>query len=245
MVHFARDSDGCILVIDNGDLRILNFDSLYEQSCMRISRPYQLVHEHTQLMVMVFAFVEPRHIALFGLGGGSLLRTLHHVFSECHFTAIELRRSVVATAKQLFSLPGDHRVRLSVGNALREVAQMESECCDVIFSDMYDAYEIVQEQLQRTFLVECSRALTGNGWLVINLHDLPEDRSAFYELLDDIFPTVMLGHIDGNIILMTSNSRPDNIQINRIQVAEMEQLMQQRLMPLVRKLKPRDFKFNT
>src|SRR5690606_36218088 len=83
LVHSAEDRYGRIQVIDEGSQRILSFDSLFEQSCMQISRPCQLVHQYTQFMALAVALVEPSHITLFGLGGGSLLRTLHSVVPDC------------------------------------------------------------------------------------------------------------------------------------------------------------------
>src|SRR5690554_6773934 len=95
VVHRVRDDYGHVLVIDDDDQRILTFDSLFEQSCMQISHPHQLVHKYTRFMALALAYTDPAKITFFGLGGGSLLRALHYALPDCSFHAVELRQAVV------------------------------------------------------------------------------------------------------------------------------------------------------
>src|SRR5690554_5818012 len=110
IVHSTSDSIGNILVVDYPTYRVLSFDSIYEQSGFYLEKPYALVHEYTRIMMLVLGFCEPRHITLLGLGGGSLLRSLHHYLSHCNFTVIELRKKVYEIAKEYFDIPDDKRV---------------------------------------------------------------------------------------------------------------------------------------
>src|SRR5690606_26886913 len=222
IVNFSKDMCGRMFVIDDGEYRILNFDSLFEQSCMRIGKPYQLVHQYTQFMVLTLAFIEPSHVSLFGLGGGSLLRTLHSVLPDCLFHVIELRQKVVDIANEYFFIPNDHRVNITNNDALKEISNIEDNSSDILFSDMYDAYQMIPARTQETVLRNCSRVLTDHGWLVINLHHLPSNRVAFFELLGTVFPTVILSSCEENIILMVSNAAPENVRSNIQHIEAME-----------------------
>lgn len=244
IIHFSQDDHGRILVIDDGDRRVLNFDSLFEQSSMQLSYPYQLAHEYTKLMLLVLAFIEPKQIILLGLGGGSLLRSLHHILPDCYFNVIELRQTVVDIAKDYFSLPDDHRVTISVNDALKEISQVESASSDIIFSDMYDAYQMVPAQVQHTFLVACSRILTSQGWLVVNLYNIPGDRSAFLKVLSHVFPTVILSRTAENTILLASNTPSLQVTPNLHRIEILERQLQQRFSQLVPRLQPVDFQFD-
>lgn len=241
--HSAHDEHGLIMVIDDGDRRILNFDSLFEQSCMQLAHPYKLAHEYTQIMLLALAFIEPKHITLLGLGGGSLLRTLHHLLPDARFHVVELRQIVVDAARHYFSMPEDDRVEISVHDAVQKMTKIPSASSDIIFSDIYDAYRMVPEQLQMPFLKQCARALSPQGWLVLNLHSLPSDRMAFFAGLRGLFPTVILGTIAENIVLFLSKSEPQYVSPKLERVLRIEEQLQQRLARFIPRLQPLDFEF--
>jgi spermidine synthase len=111
------DEHGRILVFDDSDYRMLNFDSPFEQSSMSLSHPYRLTHKYTQMMILVLAYIQPIHLSQLGLDGGSLLRTLHHVLPKCLFTVFELRE-VLAVAKEYFNIPLDGRVNVTINDAV-------------------------------------------------------------------------------------------------------------------------------
>lgn len=211
IIHFVADEYGKILVIDDGEYRFLNFNSPFEQSCMSTRFPFQLIHQYTQYMLLVLAFIDPQRVVLLGLGGGSLLRSLHYMLPGCIFNIVELRKKVVDVAIEYFHIPLDVRVEITVNNALDSIDQWRSNSADIIFSDMYDAYHMVENQVQRPFLEQCSRILTHRGWLVINLHRLPDDRGSFFEMLNETFPTVYWSANPANTILFASNSEPDSV----------------------------------
>ncbi|MDO8863693.1 methyltransferase domain-containing protein [Haliea sp. E1-2-M8] len=244
IIHFSQDTYGRMLVIEDGAYRILNFDSPFEQSCMRMDHPYRLVHQHTQRMIIVLAFINPQIISLFGLGGGSLLRTLHHVLPNCIFNVVELRQKVVDIAKEYFAVPSDHRVRITVNDALAEISNVEDHTSDVIFSDMYNAYQIVPAQTQNAFLLNCSRVLTDRGWLVINLFDLPGNRVAFFEQLAAVFPTIILCASEGNTILLVSNAEPETVYPRIQHIEAIENVLLQRFSQLLSRLEPINFRFS-
>ena len=239
IIYFTEDDFGKLLVIEYGDFRTLNFNSPFEQSCMQADQPYKLVHQYTQLMLLVLSFIQPSHITFFGLGGGSLLRTLHHLLPDCLFKVIELRQKVADIAYEYFAIPkDDKRVGIVVNNALDEINNCESNSTNIIFSDMYDAYHMIPEQTQKEFLENCSRLLTHDGWLVLNLHNLPKNQPHFYDLLLESFPTVITSTNTDNTILYLSKNRPDCISTNFETIETAELLLQQEFMPLLHRLKP-------
>lgn len=244
IIHFSVDKYGKLLVIDDGEHRTLNFDSPFEQSCMRLNEPFKLVHHYTQLMMLVLMYIKPSHITIFGLGGGSLLRALYYVLPQCCFKIIELRQKVVDIAYEYFDIPKDaRRMQIIVNDVLKEMTSCARSSTDIIFSDMYDAYHMVPEQVQKRFLKNCSRLLTNNGWLVINLHSLPSNQSEFYELLSEVFPTVIMSANTGNTILFVSNGYPDCIGTNFQIIEAAEVLLQQKFMQLIPRLKPINFAY--
>lgn len=240
--YFTEDEFGKLFVIDYGDSRVLNFDSPFEQSCLSIKHPYKLVHQYTQSMLLVLAFIQPSNITLFGLGGGSILRTLHHMLPDCFFKVIELRQKVVDIAFEYFFIPSDDkRLDILVTDALEEIEKCEPNSTDIIFSDMYNAYHMIPEQVQKTFLKKCSRLLTNNGWLVINLHNLPKNQTGFYNVLLESFPTVIMSTNKVNTILYLSKSQPDCISTNFDTLESAEVILKQEFISLMNRLKPNNF----
>ena len=189
--------------------------------------------------MLVLAYGQPKHITLFGLGGGSLLRALHHVLPECFFNVFELRQKVVDIAINYFEIPIDERVRITVNDGLVEASKGESQTSDIIFSDMYNAHSIVQEQLQNEFLGDCSRILTDRGWLVVNIHSLPKDEDTFFKCLNAHFPTVLMSsNSGGNTILFASKCLPTEVAINNLRIETIEHMLGQRFTPMLSRIKP-------
>lgn len=192
LIHRANDEFGTMLVLDYPRYRVLSFDSVYEQSGFSLEKPYELVHEYTRIMMLALGFITPKHITLLGLGGGSLLRALHFYLDLCDFHIVELRQKVFDIAKDYFDIPTDNRVSFSINDAQLQLATTKTCSTDIIFSDIYDAADMSSIQVQKSFLTECERILSQQGWLVINYHKLPDKHSAFFETLNKLFPTLMI-----------------------------------------------------
>lgn len=192
LVHMDMDSFGEIWVIDYPDHRILSFGSIYEQSAYSFDHPYQLFHEYTRIMMLALSYLSPGHVTLIGLGGGSLLRSLHYCLPDARFHVIELRQKVYETAKNYFDIPVDNRVSYSIQNAADKIAKLPNKSTDIIFSDIYDAYGMSSLQVQHTYIHHCSRALSSDGWLVINFHRLPDIESTFFKDMLNYFGTIKI-----------------------------------------------------
>lgn len=239
IIHSSADEFGNLLVIEYPRYRALSFDSVYEQSAYDVLKPYSLVHEYTRIMMLVIGMTEPRHATLLGLGGGSLLRSLHHCLSHCRFHVVELRPKVLYIAKRYFDIPVDERVQVTIGDASDALETMPDAGTDVIFSDIYDAHRMHSLQQQRHFVDECWRGLSADGWLVINYHRLPDFDSAFFARLNRRFGKIMVcsGKLS-NHILFAGKSGEVDIAAAPARLRMMEERLNDRFVPLLRRLKP-------
>ncbi len=192
IVYSTSDDLGTILVTDYQDYRALTFDSEFTQSGFNRLKPFAVSHEYIRIMLLVLGWVTPRHVTLLGLGGGSLLRSLHHHLHACNFDVVELRAKVVSIAQDYFDVPVDSRVVYRCCDANHYLHSAPSNSSDVIFSDLFDAYLMSPLQVKPVFVKHCSRVLSDDGWLVFNFHQLPLERSIFFTELKAHFQTVVV-----------------------------------------------------
>lgn len=207
-VHRCKDQWGDILVMDKGNDRILTFDTLYEQSRVNKKHPDLLMHLYTRAMLLGLAFVEPRHVTMLGLGSGCLLQVFHEMFREATLSVVECRELVVEVAKEYFWLPQSPNIEITVTDAQFYLKKSATASTDIIFSDLYNADDMSPIQLQKSFLRECHRALTDDGWLVANFHHLPDTTSEFFVTLEKLFEEILIFNIpDENYIIYAGKQR--------------------------------------
>ncbi len=226
LIHRTSDEFGIMLVLDYPRYRVLSFDSVYEQSGFYLEKPYELVHEYTRIMMLTLGFITPKHITLLGLGGGSLLRSLHFYLDACEFHAVELRQQVFDIAKDYFDIPTDSRVNFSIDDAQLQLTTTKACSTDIIFSDIYDAADMSSIQVQKEFLVECERTLSKQGWLAINYHTLPNRHSDFFKTLRELFPSIIIcaGEFNSHVLLASKNHRALT-DISRNTIAHIETVL--------------------
>lgn len=201
------DEFGDVVVYENGDKRILSFDSLFEQSCTTTATPYLPVHEYLQAMLVTLAFGDVKHVTLLGLGGGTLATCIHHYFDDVNIHAVELRQMVIDAAFNYFYLPKSPRLTFTQSDALNFLKSAQTASTDVIFSDLYNAFEMSDLQLQQEFIEQCHELLSSNGWLVINYHHAPQIESQVVQQIQTVFPVVYLCSVaSGNWILFCGKS---------------------------------------
>lgn len=167
-VFRAYDDYGPLLVFDDGNKRYLSFSELDEQSCQLKSNPFQLQHDYSQAMLLVLLFCKPGSMLLLGLGGGTLVTTLHHILADLTITVVELRPKVVDVAYRYFQMPRCKRISVVIDDAGEFISQSESEKVDVLFSDIYGEEGLDLQQTQDWFIAACAERLNDDGWLVLN-----------------------------------------------------------------------------
>lgn len=232
---FRAEEAGCDVVVSESiNFRILTLDSIFEQSAFALADPLRLVHEHTRIMMLVMAFASPRKVLMLGLGGGSVLRTLHHHFPSLEFDVVELRARVIEAATAFFQVPDDSRVRYHHRDAQDYLQAAPPESVDLVFADLYHAYDMETYQGNVLFLRDCFQVLTRHGWLVINFHDFPDTSTPFFRIMVALFPDCFVcDSRKANFILFCCKSRLNtSIRTFRPEVKALEALLQQPLTPL-------------
>ncbi|MCV6588550.1 MAG: spermidine synthase [Marinobacterium sp.] len=167
-IYRANDEFGAIYVFEDGLRRYLAFGGNDEQSCWLKTEPLVPQHEYSRAMLLVLLFSEPRQSLCLGLGAGVLNSCLHVHFPQLKQQVVELRPAVVEAAYRMFQLPCSKRLVLHTMDANEYLLAETGRKVDVIFSDIYGAEGLDEQQLSDEYLENCYRRLKSNGWLVLN-----------------------------------------------------------------------------
>jgi spermidine synthase len=107
------------------------------QSCMRRSRPTELVFPYLRSMLASLALhPNPRRVLVVGLGGGSLTRAIQRSFPYVRQTVVEIDPEVVQVCREFFGFVPTLTTQVEVGDA-RTFLGRTREVYDVIFLDAY------------------------------------------------------------------------------------------------------------
>src|SRR5665647_1023953 len=160
MKPYLTESDGILS---------LQFDEWSTQSEMSIDDTDELVIPYTRV-IMSFLLLEPspRHVAMIGLGGGSLAKYCYRYLPGTEITAVEINPDVIALRNE-FAIPKDD-VRFSVllGDGAVWVADTTSQP-DVLIVDGFDADGLPAQLSSQQFYDDCFAALSDNGIMVVNM----------------------------------------------------------------------------
>lgn len=157
-----------LLLDEDGELS-LHFAFPTIQSRMLRSDPARLVLDYTRTMMGFLLFQpQPSHIAMIGLGGGSLAKYCRHALPEADFTAVELLHEVIALRDD-FGIPADAaRFRIVCADGAEYVRQ-ECESLDVLLVDGFDRDGQPRQLCSAAFYDSCHASLRPGGVLVVNL----------------------------------------------------------------------------
>ena len=187
-----EDSDGSIIVSQRGNRRVLSFGSRLEQSSVLTGKPWYLIHEYTQIMLLGLLFVDARRITLLGLGGGGLVHCLSHYFCQSTIQVVEIRQAVIDIAYDWFDLPGQDNLQVIRDDALHYLSKLEQGSSDIIFSDLYEADGMSACQAQQEFIVASYQALSQSGCLVLNFHHKPQRDSLLMDTIEGLFSEIIV-----------------------------------------------------
>ena len=238
IVYRTQDEFGDILVIDCDLYRNLTFDSGLTQSSIDLRKPNKLVYEYTHAMMLVTAFVNPRHITILGLGGGCLLRSIRDVWPESKIHVVELRQRVYDVAVDYFGIPDHKNTTISIMDAEQHLMNAKDASSTIIFADMFTAYCMNPFQMQQHFIKQCYRGLSHNGWLVINYHELTALEADFFTFMRSIFADVYLYKtlIGNNNIIFASKCEMGSLSGYARAVRELEKKLGNRPLNLFNRL---------
>jgi len=160
MKPYLTESDGILS---------LQFDEWSTQSEMSIDDTDELVIAYTRV-IMSFLLLEPspRHVAMIGLGGGSLAKYCYRHLPGTEITAVEINPDVIALRNE-FAIPADDaRFRVLLGDGAGWVADTASKP-DVLIVDGFDADGLPAQLSSQRFYDDCFAALADNGIMVVNM----------------------------------------------------------------------------
>jgi spermidine synthase len=160
MKPYLTESDGILS---------LQFDEWSTQSEMSIDDTDELVIPYTRV-IMSFLLLEPspRHIAMIGLGGGSLAKYCYRYLPDSEITAVEINPDVIALRNE-FAIPADDaRFRVILGDGAEWVSEPTRQP-DVLIVDGFDADGLPAQLCSQRFYDDCFAALADNGIMVVNM----------------------------------------------------------------------------
>ncbi|MBL8309642.1 MAG: hypothetical protein JNL19_04405 [Burkholderiales bacterium] len=180
-----------LLISEHLGYRTLHFGSEWVQGRMRISRPAELALGYAQDMCAALLFVPPpKQVYVAGLGVGSLPRWAFANWADSlrHVEVVELRSDVMALAHSAFPLPiADPRLRLTLGDAARIVADRPAESIDWMWVDCYDGRGRVGKLESAEFYAAAHAALKARGVLVANMWSSVTRYKSGLRRLRDVF----------------------------------------------------------
>ena len=179
---FNHQSDfQTINVRQDGQLRLLRTDDTAIQSAINLDAPHELVLPYTQAMLACLLFqTAPNNILLLGLGGGALVRYLHHHLSACNITTVEIDKEMINTCHDYFGLPDTPQINIQCTEAATFLKNT-TERHDSIFIDIYSNANPPAALQDKLFIKSLYEALTGKGVAIINL--ITDDAEIFKDIL--------------------------------------------------------------
>jgi len=223
IVYRTNDQWGDIFVIEKQHYRELRFESPNEQSKMDIRNPSFLVHKYTRAMIIVLAFIKPKHVTILGLGGGCILRCLFYLIPVCKFHVVELRQCVYNIASEFFGLPSSENITITINDAKKHMKNALDKSTNIIFSDIYGSEGMNPFQQDNRFLNKAYRILTFDGWLVINYLEILDFDIPFFRHMCNLFLSVFVCKIPGgNTIIFACKSRINELNQFDSTITELE-----------------------
>ncbi|MBF0611693.1 MAG: hypothetical protein G8345_09450 [Magnetococcales bacterium] len=162
-----------VVVVDQGPIRLLHFDSRLVQSRMDLREPGRLLAEYTKRMLVGLAGVnQVKRVLLVGLGGGSLARFFHHHFPSCQVEAVEPNPLVIQVARDYFFPPGWFFPLVHQQDGLTFIKQAPLSLFrdyDLIFVDVFTDTGMAPPVFSTDFFQGCLGRLAAGGVVMVNL----------------------------------------------------------------------------
>ena len=150
--------------------KALHFSISEIQSRMRLQDPHALDLEYTRTMMGFLLFrPRPRHIAMIGLGGGSIAKFCHRHLPDARIDVVEINPHVIALREAFHVPPDDARFRVIAGDGAQFVRR-RAEQPDVLMVDGFDSEGLPGPLCSQRFYDDCHAMLQPGGVLVVNLH---------------------------------------------------------------------------
>lgn len=177
------------------------------QSRMSSNRPDDLDVDYTRTMMGFLIFNRaPTHIAMIGLGGGSLAKFCYRHLVSSRMTVAEINPLVIDLRDEFLIPKDDARFRVVLADGSDFVKQPPQDL-DVLLVDGFDAEGQAAALCSQGFYDDCHRALEQQGILVANLHHDHPEHAAYVARIKQSF--------DGNVIAIASKAKSNTIVFAR------------------------------
>ena len=215
-IHKTVRNRDVVEVSEQDGVRSLHLGDDTIHSAMRISAPNDLELAYTRSMMAFLLFLpKPERVLMIGLGGGSLLKFIHHHMPDVTSTVVEINPQVSQVAWSHFFLPlEDDRFKLEIADG-SEYVPAHPASADVLMLDGYDADQHVESLASQAFYDSCAEALTEDGVLVVNLWGSDARFDAYLKRIETSFNGLVLclpAEKRGNIIVFGFRKSPGMVR---------------------------------
>ncbi len=170
LLHKVKNAFGVIEVKESESIRSLYFGSDSKQSSMYLYDSNALVLKYTQSIALSILLKENLNsVLLLGLGGGSLVKFIHHHFPSCHIEVVEQSKEVKNIAYEFFELPRHQNIQIHLDDAGDFIRSPKSRKYDLIVADAYHADGMSCSVQGVGFFNACFTHLNASGIFCTNL----------------------------------------------------------------------------
>lgn len=175
------------VVVNVPGFLFLHFNDGNFQSLMRKSRPHRLELGYTRTMMGFLLFnPQPEHIAMIGLGGGSIPKHCYRQMRDTRITVVEINPEVIALRTQFHVPPDNERFSIVCADGAEFVAA-QKDTLDVLVVDGFGVQGQVPQLCSQQFYLDCHAALRNNGVLVVNVLGVDTSLEIYLDRLRLIF----------------------------------------------------------
>ena len=214
LIHLRRTRYQTLGVYQKDHIRQLRVDEAAIQSAIDLNAPARLYLPYTQAMMAMLLFQPPpARVLMLGLGGGDMVRYLHHHLAKVKLRSVEIDPEVIAVAHDYFGLP-QSRCEYIEDDASHFI-QHDRESYDSLLVDIYANADPPAMFHRWEFFLHCQRLLNRQGIFALNL--ITEDPQLFRGIIHKVRETFgylslclkVPGH--KNVIIFAFNKKPARI----------------------------------
>lgn len=156
-----------IQVTDNAAWRTLIFEH-NQQSSMALDDPFETDIEYFGYFHIAMALKpDAARTLVIGLGGGTVVKRMWRDYPAMHLDTVEIDPEVVEIARELFALPVDDRITVTVGDG-REFVKVTGNTYDIVIVDAFDDDRVPRHLTTEEFMREVRDVLAPEGVVAFN-----------------------------------------------------------------------------
>ena len=198
-------------ISEENNSKSLHFSKDQMQSQMNLHQPDVLTLDYTKTMMGFLRVVRnPRHIAMIGLGGGSLAKYCYRKLPDANITVVEINPHVIALRKE-FLIPDDNeRFKVIEADGADFVRDAEPEF-DVLLVDGYDLAGQPPQLGSQAFYDHCHALMMNQGVMAVNLHGFHPLYGVLIDRINRAFESntaEVAANKDGNVIVFAGKNIP-------------------------------------